>query len=88
MCCGCSPSAPRAAAPIPPQAELQPPLPPPVAAGANSQGATQWQIWDGELAESDPDRDGNHFDDYLVHIEGRRDAPDLARIGHGFDTMI
>jgi hypothetical protein len=50
------------------RAELQPPLPPPVSAPASSRAATQWQIWDGQLAASDPDRDGNHFDDYLIQM--------------------
>jgi len=69
------------------QAELQPPLPPPVAAGATSQGATQWQIWDGELGDSDPDRDGNHFDDYLVHM--RAGETRLISLESGtLDTMI
>ena len=88
MCCGCSPSPPRAAAPIPPRPRSLPPLPPPVAEPATAnRGATHWQIWDGELAESDPDRDGNHFDDYLVRCRRRRDAADLARSA-GFDAIV
>ncbi|WP_206185310.1 PPC domain-containing protein [Sphingosinicella sp. CPCC 101087] len=47
-------------------AELLPPLPPPITQPAATQAGMQWQIWEGELTESDPDRDGAHFDDYLV----------------------
>ena len=50
------------------RAEIQAPLPAPVTERSRDQAATQWQIWNGELAASDPDRDGNHFDDYLVHM--------------------
>ena len=50
------------------RAEIQAPLPPPVTGRAPGRARTQWQIWDGALAASDPDRDGNHFDDYLVHM--------------------
>jgi hypothetical protein len=47
-------------------AALLPPLPPPITEPAGSHAAMQWHIWEGELTESDPDRDGARFDDYLV----------------------
>lgn len=46
------------------------PLPPPVTTPGTSVPASgTWSLWEGELAASDPDIGGHHYDDYLIRIE-------------------
>jgi hypothetical protein len=66
----------------------QAPLPPPVTAPGQivtTNGA--WALWEGALAESDPEAGGHHFDDYLIHVDaGQRRYISLEAAG--FDTMV
>ncbi len=50
------------------RAEALPPLPAPSRARASDTARTRWQIWEGELTATDADREGMHFDDYLVSM--------------------
>lgn len=68
-------------------AETVAPLPPPSAGAPTSHATMRWHIWEGELAASDPDRDGNRFDDYLVPM--RAGEARLISVESGaFDTMV
>lgn len=48
--------------------ETLPPIPPPVSAAPSATENLRWQIWNGELSATDPDRDGKHFDDYPIRM--------------------
>jgi hypothetical protein len=48
--------------------EALPPIPPPLNVPPSGTGTLRWQMWDGELSATDPDRDGKHFDDYPVRM--------------------
>jgi hypothetical protein len=69
------------------QVEALPPLPPPVSQAASGLAGTRWHIWEGELTEADPERDGAYFDDYLVPMragETRLISVESAE----FDAMV
>jgi hypothetical protein len=68
-------------------AETLPPLPAPVSGRPDSRPRLRWQVWQGELTESDPDRDGARFDDYLVPMRAGETRLISAEAA-GFDTMI
>jgi len=69
-------------------ADLAPPLPPPVSEpGASVAVNGSWSLWQGMLAETDPDNGGRRFDDYLIRVEpGQRRYISLE--GNGFDAMV
>jgi hypothetical protein len=47
-----------------------PPLPPPNSAPGTPVAASgTWSLWQGDVAPTDPDIDGRHYDDYLVRFE-------------------
>jgi hypothetical protein len=49
--------------------------------------ATIWKVYTGSLAASDPETDGRHFDDYLVHFEAGQER--LIRLdATGFDPVV
>jgi hypothetical protein len=49
--------------------------------------ATIWKVYTGTLAASDPETDGRHFDDYLVHFEAGQER--LIRLdATGFDPIV
>lgn len=51
------------------RAETLPPLPAPVTAHTDTVTTTgTWRIFQGELAPTDPEREGKHFDDYRITI--------------------
>ena len=67
--------------------EALPPLPPAITEPAGGIAGTRWHIWEGELTDSDADRDGAYFDDYLVPMragETRLILVDAA----GFDAVV
>jgi hypothetical protein len=64
-----------------------PPLPAPVSAPPASTATTSWGVWQGELAASDPERDGRHYDDYLVRFDARQTRL-IAVDADALDTMI
>lgn len=68
-------------------AERLPPLPAPFAAPPAATVAASWGVWEGELAATDPERDGRHYDDYLIHID-RGQTRLIAVDADGMDTMI
>ncbi|HYN45939.1 MAG TPA: PPC domain-containing protein [Allosphingosinicella sp.] len=69
-------------------AELMPPLPPPVSSPGTSVTVNgSWSLWQGMLADSDPDTGGRRFDDYLIRVEaGQRRSISLE--GNGFDALV
>lgn len=69
------------------RAERLPPLPAPIEAPPGSTTTTTWGVWEGEIATTDAERDGRHYDDYLVHI-GADQSRIVAVDADGFDTMI
>jgi hypothetical protein len=68
-------------------AELLPPLPAPNAAPAGERAQTVWHIWQGELSSSDPDNEGQYFDDYLVRMRAGETRLVIAD-ADGFDTTV
>ena len=69
-------------------AELMPPLPPPVSTPGTSVAVNgSWSLWQGMLAESDPDNSGRRFDDYLIRAEAGRPRY-ISLEGNGFDAMV
>lgn len=65
-----------------------PPLPAPVSEpGARVTTQGSWAIWQGELSASDPDLNGQRYDDYLIHVAaGQRRY--IAVEAAGFDTLV
>lgn len=68
-------------------AETLPPLPPPSSERPSSRPRLRFQVWDGELSESDPDRDGSVFDDYLVHMRAGETRV-ISAESASFDPMV
>ena len=67
--------------------EALPPLPPPSSARPGQRARTDWRIWEGELAETDPDRDGAYFDDYEVAMRSGETIL-VAVESQRFDPMV
>ena len=66
-----------------------PPLPAPISdPGTPTTVTGTWSLWQGRLADSDPDRDGKRFDDYLVRVDAGQERYDHARRGQGFDAVV
>jgi len=64
----------------------QAPLPPPATFFSRME-ATIWKVYTGTLAASDPETDGKHFDDYLVHFDAGQER--LIRLdATGFDPVV
>jgi len=63
-----------------------PPLPAPVSARPASTQSTVWNVWQGALAAADPDRDGRHYDDYLVRFAAGQVR--LIAVDADIDTMV
>jgi hypothetical protein len=69
--------------------EAMPPLPPPISAAPSATATTSWRIWDGALGADDPDNDGRHYDDYLVHLGAGQHFVALDATGQEpFDTLV
>jgi hypothetical protein len=70
------------------EAEALPPLPPPVSTPGSSVNASgTWSLWQGQLAESDPELEGRYYDDYLIHVDaGQRRYISLE--SPEFDTYV
>jgi hypothetical protein len=64
----------------------QPPLPPPSTLFSRME-ATIWRVYTGTLAASDPDDEGPHFDDYLVHFDAGQERT-IRLDAAGFDTVV
>lgn len=69
------------------RAEEVPPLPPPVTTGTSVPASGAWTLWQAELAATDPDRDGRHFDDYLVRMRAGETRLILAE-SETVDTLV
>ena len=67
--------------------EVLPPLPAPIATPPQSTESSTWGVWQGELSATDADRDGRHYDDYLVRF-GAGQTRLIAVDADGLDTMI
>lgn len=68
-------------------AEPLPPLPPPVSGRPTSTSRLRWRIWQGELSDSDLERDGRYYDDYLVTM-GAGQTRLISVESDAFDTMV
>ena len=53
---------------------------------AHGPAVARWQIWEGELTATDPERDGVFFDDYLVRMRGGQTRLISVEAG-GFDPV-
>lgn len=69
--------------------EQMPPLPAPISTAGTAVTTTgTWSLWEGALADTDPDRDGRHYVDYLVHFDaGQRRFISLEAVGD-WDPMV
>lgn len=69
-------------------AEVQPPLPPPDSSPGTAVAASgTWSLWQGSLGPADADREGYHYDDYLVRFDGGR--PHIVSLeADGFDAVV
>jgi hypothetical protein len=69
--------------------EQSPPLPAPIStAGTPVTTTGTWSLWEGAIAETDPDRDGRHYVDYLVSFAaGQRRFIALEAVGD-WDPMV
>jgi hypothetical protein len=69
--------------------EQMPPLPAPISTAGTAVTTTgTWSLWEGALASTDPDRDGRHYVDYLVHFDaGQRRFISLESVGD-WDPMV
>jgi hypothetical protein len=69
--------------------EQAPPLPAPISTAGTAVSTTgTWSLWEGALADTDPDHDGRHYVDYLVHFDaGQRRFISLEAVGD-WDPMI
>jgi hypothetical protein len=65
-----------------------PPLPAPVAQPTRDVPVTgTWSLYQGELAASDPELEGKHYDDYLIHV-GAGQVRYISLEGQGFDALV
>jgi hypothetical protein len=69
--------------------EQLPPLPAPISTAGTAVTTTgTWSLWEGALAETDPDHDGRHYVDYLVHFDaGQRRFISLEAVGD-WDPLV
>lgn len=66
----------------------QPPLPAPISdPGTPTTVTGTWSLWQGELAESDPDLDGKHYRDYLIRVAAGQTRY-ITLDAQGFDGLI
>jgi hypothetical protein len=71
------------------QIEALPPLPPPNSGDPDATERATWRVWNGELAASDADKDGRHYDDYLVHMRaGQTRIIAADAVGNELDLMV
>ena len=65
-----------------------PPLPAPVSQPTQTVPVTgTWALFQGDLAASDPDRDGKNYDDYLIHVAAGQ-VRYISLEGQGFDALV
>ena len=65
-----------------------PPLPPPVTEPTrNVPVSGSWALYQGDLSAADPDRDGKHYDDYLVRFAAGQ-VRYISLEGQGWDTIV
>jgi hypothetical protein len=70
------------------EAAQLPPLPAPVAQPTQNVPVTgTWALFQGELAATDPEIDGKHYDDYLIHV-GAGQVRYISLEGQGFDALV
>ena len=67
--------------------ERLPPLPAPVSGRPDDRAQTSWQMWDGALSESDPERDGAYFDDYRIRMRAG-ETRIISAEAPGFDPLL
>ena len=58
-----------------------------VAGGDTIEASGRWTRWQGELAATDPDRDGHQFDDYLVTMRAGETRYVIVQ-ADAFDAMV
>ena len=69
-------------------AAILPPLAPPITTpGRPTPTSGTWLGWEGELGDGDPDIEGRHFDDYLIHVDAHQ-IRYISLEGLGFDAMV
>lgn len=69
--------------------EALPPLPPPTSGDPDATEHVTWRVWNGELTATDPDKDGRHYHDYLVHMRAGQTRMIAAdAVGGDLDLMI
>jgi hypothetical protein len=65
-----------------------PPLPAPISQPGETVPVTgAWSLWRGEITATDPDKDGKHYDDYLIHVAAGQVRYILLE-GQGWDTLV
>jgi len=65
-----------------------PPLPAPISdPGTPTTVTGTWSLWQGRLADTDPDRDGKHYHDYLIRVAAGQ-IRYITLEGQGFDGLI
>jgi len=69
--------------------EQLPPLPAPISTAGTAVSTTgTWSLWEGALAETNPDHDGRYYVDYLVHFDaGQRRFISLEAVGD-WDPLV
>lgn len=66
----------------------QAPLPAPVSQPTRNVPVTgTWALYEGTLSADDPDRDGKHYDDVLIHVAAGQ-VRYISLEGVGFDAMV
>lgn len=70
------------------EAAQLPPLPAPVSQPTQNVPVTgTWALYQGELAAGDPEIEGKHYDDYLIHV-GAGQVRYISLEGQGFDAVV
>lgn len=65
-----------------------PPLPAPISQPTQTVPVTgSWALYQGDLGASDPDRDGKHYDDYLIHVAAGQ-VRYVSLEGQGWDALV
>jgi hypothetical protein len=65
-----------------------PPLAPPNSTPGRQVAVNgSWLLWEGDLADTDADSGGHHYDDYLIHLDAHQ-VRYIALEGMGFDSVV